>query len=180
MKQIGYIAAKSKHILKVLQKDGHNVGIVLDGIDGMFHNNNTSSSHGKNREVGCIRSRKGIIKIALKAGTPIIPVYGFGHTSMYTVLVDPFGILQYLSTKIGVSITPFFGRWGWPLGPPHRQVVTMCLGSPIVCPHTEEPSQSQIDEYHQQLMDGFQQTFNQHKVGFHGTAEGKDKELIFV
>jgi Diacylglycerol acyltransferase len=176
MKKIGYIPAKSKNILKVLEKGENNVGIILDGIEGMFKNTNPESQ----KEVGCILSRKGIIKIALKSGTPIIPVYGFGHTNMYTVWVDPFGILQFLSLKLGVSITPFFGRWGWPLGPPHRQVVTMCLGTPIVCPKVDEPSQSQIDEYHQKLLDGFQRTFNDHKVGFYGKTKGIDKELVFV
>ena len=66
MKSIGYIPAKSKNILDALTKKDVNVGIILDGIDGMFHSTN-------NDEVGAILKRKGIIKIALKAGVPIIP-----------------------------------------------------------------------------------------------------------
>ena len=176
MSKIGYIPAKSKSIVKVLETGTNNVGIVLDGIDGMFKNLDPNS----NEEIGTVLTRKGIIKIALKAGTPIIPVYGFGHISMYTVWVDPFGILQSLSSVLGVSLTPFFGRWGWPLGPPHRQVVTMCLGSPIIVPKVDEPQQHQIDEYHQKLLDGFQQTFDEHKIGFYGKAKGADKKLVFA
>ena len=66
MKSIGYIPAKSKNILDALTKKDVNVGIILDGIDGMFHSTS-------NDEVGAILKRKGIIKIALKAGVPIIP-----------------------------------------------------------------------------------------------------------
>ena len=102
---IGYVPAKSKPILETLTKKGCNVGVVLDGIDGMFH------STGQN-EVGVILNRKGICKIALKANVAIVPVYGFGHTGIYDVLVDPFGILQYLSALLHMSLTPFFGRWG--------------------------------------------------------------------
>lgn len=175
MSKIGYIPAKSKNILQVLQTGTNNVGIILDGIDGMFKNTDPNSR----KEVGGVLARKGIIKIALKSGTPIIPVYSFGHISMYTIWVDKFGILQALSSSLGVSLTPFFGRWGWPLGPPHRQVVTSCLGSPIMVPLVDDPTQTQIDEYHQMLLDGFQRTFNEHKVGFYGKAKGTDKELVF-
>jgi hypothetical protein len=67
MKQIGYIPAKSKHIIDTLTKKEENVGIILDGIAGMFQTK---------YETAHINQRKGIIKIALRAGTPIVPIYG--------------------------------------------------------------------------------------------------------
>jgi hypothetical protein len=70
MKSVGYIPAKSKNILVALTKKNVNVGIILDGIDGMFHSRTAAND---NSEVGAILKRKGIIKIALKAGVPIIP-----------------------------------------------------------------------------------------------------------
>jgi hypothetical protein len=54
----------------------------------MFHQS-------RNEERAYLKKRKGIVKIALRAGAPIVPVYGFfGHTSLYTVIVDPFGVLD--------------------------------------------------------------------------------------
>eukprot|EP00547_Thalassionema_nitzschioides_P003352 CAMPEP_0194221258 /NCGR_PEP_ID=MMETSP0156-20130528/30270_1 /TAXON_ID=33649 /ORGANISM="Thalassionema nitzschioides, Strain L26-B" /LENGTH=373 /DNA_ID=CAMNT_0038951611 /DNA_START=33 /DNA_END=1150 /DNA_ORIENTATION=- len=155
LKEVGYIPAKSKHILNTLTKKGDNVGLVLDGIAGMFH-------HGKD-EVATLKARKGIVKIALRAGAPLIPVYGFGHTAMYTVVVDPFGILEWLSLTLQASLTPFFGRWGWFLGPPRRVPVTVCLGQPIKCPQIDEPTKEQVDEYHQQLLNSYQELFETHK-----------------
>ena len=55
---------------------------------------------------------KGICKISLQTGCPIVPVYGFGHTTLWTVIADPFGILEKLSVYLNVSICPFYGRFG--------------------------------------------------------------------
>lgn len=181
---IGYVPAKSKFIIETLTKKDRNVGLVLDGIDGMFHSNNS------NNETGAILNRKGICKIALKANVAIVPIYGFGHTEIYDVVVDPFGILQFLSAKLHLSLTPFFGRWGWFMGPAKRDVpVTMCLGDPIYPPNNKENStnaasttitQEQIDEHHAKLLDGFTKIFETHKKGYYGEAIGAKKKLVFV
>ena len=73
MKRIGYIPAKAKNITETLTKKEENVGIILDGIAGMFQSHD---------ELAYLKKRKGIVKIALRCGSPIVPVYGFGHTSM--------------------------------------------------------------------------------------------------
>lgn len=157
MNKIGYIPAKSKNIIDTLTKKEESVGVFLDGIAGMFQGS---------QERAYLKQRKGIVKIALRAGVPIIPVYGFGHTALYTVVVDPFGILEYLSNHLQTSLTPFFGRWGWFLGPPRRIPVTLCLGEPIECPATADPSNDDINKYHAQMIAGFQQVFNQHKEAY--------------
>ncbi len=157
MNKIGYIPAKSKQILDTLTKKEESVGVFLDGIAGMFQGS---------QERAYLKQRKGIVKIALRAGVPIIPVYGFGHTILYTVLVDPFGILEYLSNHLQASLTPFFGRWGWFLGPPRRFPVTLCLGEPIECPTIAEPTVDDVNKYHAQMVAGFQQVFDQHKEAY--------------
>ena len=157
MRHIGYIPAKSNHILETLVKREESVGVFLDGIAGMFQGAT---------ERAYVKQRKGIVKIALRAGVPIIPVYAFGHTAAYSVLVDPFGILEFLSNQLQASLTPFFGRWGWFLGPPRRVPVTLCLGEPIECPKMAEPSKDDINLYHAQMVAGFQQVFDQHKEAY--------------
>lgn len=109
MKKIGYIPAAQKPILETLTKKEQNVGVVLDGIDGMFQ-------PVADEEIAIVKKRKGIVKIALKAGASLVPVFGFGHTSLWRVVQDPFGLLKWLSHKTGASLTPFFGRFGWFLG----------------------------------------------------------------
>jgi len=175
----GYLPARSQHILEALTKKDRNVGIVLDGIDGMFHTNTRVGT-----EAGAILNRKGICKIALKANVAMVPVYGFGHTGVYDVVVDPFGILKFLSTKLHMSVTPFFGRWGWFLGPPKRDVpITLCLGDPIYPPSRTSNTtitQNDIDEHHVRLLDGFTKIFDTHKTAYYGESVGAKKKLVFV
>ena len=83
LRSIGYVDAKGKAISSAL-KGGSSVGIVLDGIAGMFQ------QHATQVEKGYVRERKAIAAIALKAGVPIVPVYGFGHTALFSVVTDPF------------------------------------------------------------------------------------------
>ena len=167
MKQIGYIPAKAKNISETLTKKEENVGIILDGIAGMFQSHD---------ETAYVKKRKGIVKIALRCGVPIVPVYGFGHTALWKVVVDLFGILEWLSLKLDVSLTPFFGRWYWFLGPPKRVAVCVCMGEPIKCPKIENPTQEQIDKYHSLMIEGYKQVFEQHKNAY-GWG---DKTLQFV
>lgn len=159
MKKIGYVPAKSKYILETLTKKEENVGVILDGIAGMFQ------AQGK-EEVAYLKTRKGIVKIALRAGAPLVPVYGFGHTALYTVIVDPFGLLEWLSNALETSLTPFFGRYGWFLGPPQRLAVAVCIGEPVMCPQIAEPTNEQVDHYHQKMLDSFQQLFDTHKAAY--------------
>lgn len=170
VKKIGYIPAKAPVILDTLVKKEHNVGIILDGIAGMFHQDEPD------HETAVLLQRKGIVKIALKAGAPLVPVYGFGHTALYKVLVDPFGILEKLSISLQAALTPFFGRYGWFLGPPKRVPVTVCLGNPVKCPQIDNPTQADIDKYHGQLLIAYEELFNQHKHAYGWS----DKTLKFV
>lgn len=159
MKKIGYIPAKSKNILDTLQKKEESVGVFLDGIAGMFQVDSRE-------EKAFLKKRKGIVKIALRAGVPIIPVYAFGHSATYTVAVDPFGILESISNALQASVVPFFGRFGWFLGPPRRVPVSLCLGDPIMCPSIAEPTKEDIDKYHAQMVESFTQTFEKHKAAY--------------
>lgn len=90
--------------------------------------------------------------------------------------MDPFGVLEWLSLKLDVSLTPFFGRAGWFLGPPRRVAVCVCLAEPVQCPKIENPTQEEIDKYHGLLLKGYEQVFEQHKKAY-GWG---DKTLQFV
>ena len=107
------------------------------------------------------------MKIALKTGTPMVPIYGFGHTACYTCFEDPFGLLEQVSLFMNVSVVPFLGRWFWPLGPPKRDnPVAVCCGEPIVVPLLEEPCQEEVDRWHAELLKGFEDVFNRHKDAY--------------
>merc|ERR1711972_4323 len=92
-------------------------------------------------ERGWGMKRKGIVKIALTTGVPLVPIYGFGHSSLWRIVVDPFRILERISIALNVSVVPFCGRpWGLlPFGPPYRLPVLVAIGEPIIVPKKETP-----------------------------------------
>ena len=143
---------------------------VLDGIAGMFYPGNAAE------EVAYVKSRKGIVKIALRSGATIVPVFGFGHNDLFRIVTDPFGLLRALSIRLDTSVVLGVGRWFWPLGPPRRVPVTMALGEPIECPQMDEPMASDVDEWHAKLLAGFKAVFDTHKVA----CGAPHKQLRFV
>ncbi len=168
LRSLGYLPAKAKAMQKALEKK-ETVGVILDGVAGMFQQD-------PKVEKAYINSRKAIVAVAMKAGVPIVPVYGFGHTQLVTLVTDPFGILESLSLKLDTSLAPYYGRWGIPFGPPRREPVLMALGDPVRLPKCEKPTPEQVDEGHKAMLAGFAKVFETHKVAY----GWPDKELRFV
>lgn len=160
LKMVGYVPANSFEIKKVLER-GENVGVILDGIAGMFQ----FDAH---KELACVNDRKGIIKIALTTGASVVPVFGFGHSGLWRIIVDPFGLLQKLSIHLNLAIAPFLGRpcGLLPFGPPYRIPVLTAIGDVIPVPKLDEPTVEQINAYHSKLLEGFTQVFETHKAAY--------------
>eukprot|EP00913_Durusdinium_trenchii_P003927 g3636.t1 len=81
LQRSGVVPANAKNIRAALARN-ENVGVVLDGIGGLFQ-----ATEGR-QEVAYLLKRKGIVKIALEAGASLVPVYGFGHSELWTTVID--------------------------------------------------------------------------------------------
>mmetsp|Transcript_68308 Transcript_68308/g.197915 ORF Transcript_68308/g.197915 Transcript_68308/m.197915 type:complete len:161 (+) Transcript_68308:2-484(+) len=154
---------------------GDHAGLVLDGIPGMFHGTNASGD-----EELWLLQRKAICAIALQAQCPIIPAYCFGVNDLWRV-VDPLcGLLRAISTRLDVSLTPFFGRFWLPFGPPARRPLLMCFGDPIQCsrsrPAGEAVTSAEVDAKHHELLEAYRKVFDTHKAAY-GRPEAR---LTFV
>jgi len=183
IKSFGHIPAKSKPIITAITGDQpDNVGLVLDGIPGMFNGGNP------NIQKVHLKERTTVVGLAMEAGATIVPLYGFGQASLWTVLQDPWGILEGLSIKLQTSIVPFVGRGWMPMGPPTRDVpVTVVLGEPVHCPKLSRPAkgaatedqdkyQAVVEEYHGKMLASFKEAFDTHKAAY-GVPK---KEMVIV
>merc|ERR1712176_1430925 len=116
-----------------------------------------------------LKNRKGVAKLALQTGCPVVPAYGFGNTALFTAHTDPFGIMQWLSRKLKMSIILFSGRYG-SLCPP-RVPLYYVIGPLIELPNggvpVPQPTQQQIDEYHEKILLCLKTLFDAHK-SFYG------------
>ena len=90
-----------------------------------------------NEEYAILKSRKGFVRMAVKHGVPIVPVYCFGATKMFKRLQLP-AFFEKVSTLLRISICVFFGSWGLPM--PFRQRLLYVLGSPIFPPYMQDGS----------------------------------------
>ncbi|CAB9530266.1 Diacylglycerol O-acyltransferase 2-like protein 6 [Seminavis robusta] len=145
---------------------GHCVGIVPDGIAGIFRQN-------EHKEVVALKHRKGLARHALRTGTNILPAYSFGNTSCFSAWWDPSGYMEKISRKAQASIFVYWGRFGLPI--PRRCQITMVYGDPIYVDKVAEPAQKQIDELHEKILNGIRDCFEEHKA----SLGWGDKELEF-
>lgn len=175
MKQFGAYPAGKSGIVKCLEGGSH-AALILDGIAGMFC---------KAKNVGdeelYLLQRKAICAIAMQTGTPIIPGYCFGTNDCCTIVDPLFGFLRWLSIRLDVSFTPFFGRWWLPLGPPVRKPLLFCFGDPIPCeklPAGLDKSEvrTKVDTKHAELLEAYRSIFDTHKAAY-GRPDAK---LTFV
>eukprot|EP01083_Nonionella_stella_P096460 271184_1 len=167
---IGGISASKKSIVNALSH-GYNIGLVADGIAGMFIRNERTENL-------LLKHRKGIAKLSLQTGASIVPCHGFGSTEMFDSYFDSFGVMRYWSRKLKMAIIGFAGRY-WTFGA-KRVPLYFVMGPVMKHPNNgvpiPNPTQQQIDEYHDQLLFNLKTLFDSHK-GFYGWP---DKEINFI
>lgn len=113
------------------------------------------TSYKDGREAYLIKRRKGLCRIALETGSPLVPFVMFGNTKCVAPVADPFGAMEFLSRRLGVSLIWASGRFGLPV--PHRTPVTIVIGRPLSAPapplaHGATPSEEQVSAMHAQLV----------------------------
>mmetsp|Transcript_45607 Transcript_45607/g.148372 ORF Transcript_45607/g.148372 Transcript_45607/m.148372 type:complete len:185 (+) Transcript_45607:568-1122(+) len=126
--------------------------------------------------VTCLCSRA---RHALRAGSPIVPVYIFGQTQLfYTFSGRLQQLMRRLSRALRVSLIPFVGR-SW-LSPfvPLQNPLTVVVGRPInldVAP-VEAPTAEQIDALHAEFTAELQRIFDTYK----GRHPGYSNKRLYV
>lgn len=157
MCMFGCVSVGRKSIAKAV-KSGRCVGMVPDGIAGLFQTNAKD-------EIVSLANRKGLAKLSLRNGIPIVPAYSIGNTQAFSAWFDSFGIMESLSRKLRVTLFIPIGRWGLPI--PRRTKISLLFGKPIVPPvlkEGEQPTQKQIDVHHAALLAGIKELFDRHKT----------------
>eukprot|EP00585_Thalassiosira_rotula_P011848 CAMPEP_0196160126 /NCGR_PEP_ID=MMETSP0910-20130528/46668_1 /TAXON_ID=49265 /ORGANISM="Thalassiosira rotula, Strain GSO102" /LENGTH=298 /DNA_ID=CAMNT_0041425051 /DNA_START=54 /DNA_END=951 /DNA_ORIENTATION=+ len=138
--------------MKRILKEGGNIKIYIGGIAELFKCCRTE-------ERLYLKKRKGFIKLALRAGVDIIPIYCFGNTSVLSVLTH--GPLAALSRKLQASLTLFWGKWYLPI--PRDEKLLYVVGKPLGLPHIVEPTQEDIDKWHKVYCDQVRDIFEMYK-----------------
>eukprot|EP00440_Ansanella_granifera_P041720 gb/GFBE01045235.1/.p1 GENE.gb/GFBE01045235.1/~~gb/GFBE01045235.1/.p1 ORF type:complete len:349 (+),score=46.12 gb/GFBE01045235.1/:1-1047(+) len=160
----GIIDAGSSTLSKRLAKPMGSFVLYIGGMIELFR----SSSK---REAVFLKQRKGFIKLALRSGADVIPIYMFGNTTVLSALT--WGPLASLSRTLGVSVTVFWGRFGLPLPKPVQ--ITYARGRPLGMPHIENPTNEDIEKWHAVYCQKLKELFDAYKGR---NPDYKHKELI--
>uniref|UniRef100_M3YWQ7 Acyltransferase n=2 Tax=Mustela putorius furo TaxID=9669 RepID=M3YWQ7_MUSPF len=119
-----------------------------------------------------LRNRKGFVRLALRHGASLVPVYSFGENDIFKFKAFATNSWQYLcqitfKRIMGFSPCIFWGQGlfsanSWGLLPFARPITTV-VGRPIPVPQRLDPTEEEVDHYHMLFMEALEQLFEDHK-----------------
>ncbi|PVD19111.1 hypothetical protein C0Q70_21671 [Pomacea canaliculata] len=160
----------------ILTKEGtgNAVGIIIGGaveaLDAV-----------PDRYVVNLKNRKGFVRLALKHGASLVPVFSFGENNIYTQVSNPEGsrlrrFQLFLTHRLGFSPPIFHGRgiFNYTFGLlPFRRPIYSVVGKPIDVIKRQEPTEEEVDKLHKQYMDALNELFETHKLEY-GAKESSE------
>jgi len=115
----------------------------------------------------CLARRKGFVKLALRHGIPLVPVYVFGNTDALRLASwAKADWLQQMSRKLGVALLWFWGRWYLPI--PFRVPLRYAVGDAIEVPMVAHPSPQEVDRWHGIFVAAVRALYDGHKNTYYG------------
>ncbi|CAD5225227.1 unnamed protein product [Bursaphelenchus okinawaensis] len=163
---LGVVSSSREGLSAVLNRKGggNAVGLVIGGAEEAME------SHPDVFALN-LKNRKGFIKLALRTGSSLVPVYTFGETGIFKQLNNKKGtpLRDYQSLfkkRVGVSPVLFYGAgmlkdtFGML---PFRQKMITIIGPPLHVDQVEEPTQQQIDDLHAIYVKKVHQLFDDNK-----------------
>ena len=105
------------------------------------------------------------MRLALKHGAELVPVFVFGEKKCYRRLNVPVRLRDWLLRRLKIPLIVFWGRWftWYPL--PSKQ--TVVFGAPIEPPALSEgqlePTADQVDELHARYTAAVVELYETHK-----------------
>ncbi|XP_018589324.2 2-acylglycerol O-acyltransferase 2-A isoform X1 [Scleropages formosus] len=132
-----------------------------------------------------VLNRKGFIKMALKHGAHLVPVFSFGENELFDQMENPVGSLlrrlqERLQKVMGVALPLFHARgvFQYSFGLlPYRKPIHTVVGRPIAVTQTPSPSAEDIETLHKLYLEGLTQLFEENKA-IYGIPQNKHLQFI--
>ena len=117
------------------------------------------------REILYLKKRKGFVKLAMKHGVPVVPVYAFGASDYYRTSLFAHDFRLWILKALGIALPFAVGLYGsliCPLPVP----TTVVMGDPIVFAVKTEgvPTPEEVDDAHEQFCLALSALFDKHKT----------------
>lgn len=121
-----------------------------------------------------LRRRRGFVRIALMNGASLLPIFSFGENDLYEQLSNPEGsfirrIQNFITKFVGISPPIFHGRgvFQYNFGYlPYRRPMDVIVGKPIDVEKIENPTEAEVDRYHNLYVESLTKLFDEHKIHY--------------
>jgi hypothetical protein len=139
------------HSMKSTLERGESIAVSAGGMREMLY-----------EHTALLKRRRGIFKMALETGTPLVPVISVGDTRLWEIVKLPVwiqDILEPYDLCIPIptlkSIQKCLGILQYPLKDPIHSII----GEPILVPKHENPKESDIDDLRSRYIEALQKMY---------------------
>ncbi|MBW0493090.1 hypothetical protein O181_032805 [Austropuccinia psidii MF-1] len=132
-----------------------------------------------------LKRRLGFIKLALREGADLVPVFSFGENDIYEQLSNPEGTALYKMQKkfqavFGFTLPIFHGRgiFNYSLGLlPYRHPIVSVVGKPIRVEQNKNPTTEEIEKVQKLYINELIEIWEKHKDVY---ARNRKSELTII
>jgi len=132
-----------------------------------------------------LSKRKGFVKLALRYGASLVPMFAFGENELFEQAANPRGswLRAWQEGAMAVTGIPtllFSGRgiFQYTFGfVPRRRPITVVVGAPIDVSAVPEPTREQVEALHQRYLAALSELYDTYK---HAYARDPSVPLTFV
>lgn len=129
--------------------------------------------------------RKGFVKLAIRTGADLVPVFSFGENDLYEQVSQKahpwLHKMQLLFKKLMGFTVPLFharGIFNYDVGlMPYRRPINIVVGKPIMVQAQENPDPAYVEEIHKKYVDELLRIWNEWKDEF---ARDREDELEVI
>ncbi|CAD0197391.1 unnamed protein product [Chrysodeixis includens] len=155
------------HLLDSKKYQGNCASMIIGGAAEAL------DAHPKEYKV-ILNRRKGFIRVAMKSGASLVPVFSFGETDLFHPPSNPENsLLRRVQEKVRqvTGVSPMFpmgrGMFQYSYGVlPVRSPVTTVVGAPLEVKKNLEPTSEEIDAVHAEFSERLATLFETEKVKY--------------
>jgi 1-acyl-sn-glycerol-3-phosphate acyltransferase len=123
-----------------------------------------------------IKRRYGFVRLCLKYGVAIRPVYVFGEGKLFNN-VQGLWSTRLSWNRCGIPTIITWGRLLFPLLPKNWVKLHIVVGRPLKLPKIENPTKDEVTVWHEKYINELKRIYDEHKVAAYGSEEGKVAKL---
>ena len=123
-----------------------------------------------------IKKRTGFIKLCLKCGVAVRPVYAFGEKSLFWNIQGMWKF-RLAMNRYGAPMILVWGRPLIPFLPKTNVKLHIVVGEPLILPKIQDPSKEDVSVWHEKYMAALTKLFEDYKEEAYGSEAAKVAKL---